>query len=153
MYGFKPYGDKDTNVSEEIIKRLPRRMSVKTVILPVKFSSKQFLDAVRTTKPHAILGLGECGRGVNIREERKAVNYRIVPRGPKFREMNTKLKPDPRIRVSYDAGSYVCNFSMYILADVAERRRLKFAFLHIPHAYNANKATRVVRTKLRELAM
>jgi hypothetical protein len=59
-------------------------------------------------------------------------------------------------KISYNAGDYVCNFSMYVILDYARRHTGEIAqlgFVHIPHRYDPKKATRFVRKVLNQLRM
>lgn len=51
-------------------------------------------------------------------------------------EINLKLKPSNDMRISYDAGVYVCNYSMYVCQEWAAKNGKKFAFIHIPRNHN-----------------
>ncbi|TAK06247.1 hypothetical protein EPO44_05600, partial [bacterium] len=53
----------------------------------------------------------------------------------------------------YDAGDYVCNYSMYVILDHLKRRRLlsRFGFIHIPHDYNPARARRFILSVARKI--
>lgn len=161
VYGFKPYKHWKENITEKILRKIKPRKNLKKVIFPVEFERKVFLDRIKRYKPDIILGLGQCSRGKKIRIERKAVNLKkhnkkekakIISRNkPKYLFTSLKLKKDKGSRISYNAGQYVCNFSIYVISDFS-KNKIGFAFLHIPSDYNLNKAVRFVESKINRLA-
>jgi pyroglutamyl-peptidase len=156
VYGFGVYRDFEENVTEKIIRRLPRRRQLGKIIFPVRFHRRQFIDAVRKHDPEVILGLGQCSRGKRLRIERRAVNKRrndkgekpkpIVRGGPRQLSTNLRLGLGLQARPSRNAGDYVCNYSMYVILDYLKRQRfpIRFGFIHIPHDYDSGKARRVL---------
>ncbi|MGH7830052.1 MAG: hypothetical protein ACREP8_07720 [Candidatus Binatia bacterium] len=151
IYGFRPYKHYKQNVTEQILRRLPKRKNLRKVVFPVRFWKRQFLEAVEKHKPDVILGLGQCAKGRRLRIETRAINRRrndrnkrgrpIVPRGSPCLFTNLKIKPSRGARISRDAGEYVCNYSMYVILDYVRRRRLstRFGFLHVPHRYRTDR--------------
>src|SRR5215470_5005177 len=154
VYGFGPYRHFQANVTEKILRQLPKRKLLKKVVFPVRFHKRQFTGAIKTFNPDVILGLGQCSNGRLLRVETTAVNKRrnkktertqaIVASGAKKLRTNLKLNLGAQARFSHSAGDYVCNYSMYVVLDFLKRRRLSipFAFVHIPHDYNQRKAVR-----------
>ena len=155
VYGFKPYDEWKENISEKVVKRIRKRKNLKKVIFPVKFWKKQFLNEIKRSKPSVILGLGQHPRGRIICIERRAVNLRrhnkrpkILFRGkPRYRSVSLKLKNDRNSRISYNAGKYICNYSMYVISD----KNIPFAFIHIPRNYNVKKVTKFVEGVIRKI--
>jgi pyroglutamyl-peptidase len=156
IYGFRPYRRFRLNVTEKIIRRLPRRRQLAKIIFPVRFNRRQFIDAVRKHDPEVILGLGQCSRGKRLRIERRAVNKRrndkherakpIVRGGPRQLPTNLKLRSSPQVGFSRNAGDYVCNYSMYVILDYLKRRRVpvRFGFVHIPHDFDPGRASPIL---------
>jgi len=154
LYGFGPYHHFQQNVTERILRGLPKQRGLKRVVFPVRFHKGQFIKAVNDTNPNVILGLGQCSRGRRLRIETKAVNRRrkdkrtksmpIIPGGKRTLLTHFKLDRAGDARYSKDAGDYVCNYSMYIILDYLERRQLDvpFGFIHIPYRYDPRKAIR-----------
>jgi pyroglutamyl-peptidase len=154
IYGFGRYRRFRDNVSEKILRRLPKRRWLKKIVFPVKFHRRQFIDAARKHDPEVILGLGQCSRGLRLRIERRAINRRrndiherarpIVRGGPTQLPTNLKLEVGSQARFSANAGDYVCNYSMYVILDYLKRRRLpiRYGFIHIPHDYDPESAGR-----------
>ena len=158
VFGFKPYRNYKGNITEKIIKLLRDRSGLSKTVLPVQFDKKIFLKAVEKHKPDVVLGLGMHPRAKKIRIERRAKNImrrsagerlqKIENSAPTFRFVNLKLKPDSRARITYNAGDYVCNFCMYILSDIAEKKGIRFAFLHIPKDYKIKNAVKFIEEKI-----
>ncbi|HSE34969.1 MAG TPA: hypothetical protein VLB83_02490 [Candidatus Paceibacterota bacterium] len=141
LYGFVPFGKYRTNVSEQSIRLLPKMAGVRAVVLPVRFDRAQFLREIAQFQPTHILGLGQCPRGRKIRVEHRAVNTMkdvaasarpIDRRSPPAVVLAWKIPLSPMMRASRNAGTYVCNYSMYVIARAAERSGAVSAFLHIP---------------------
>jgi pyroglutamyl-peptidase len=157
IYGFGPYRQFRNNITEKIVRALPRRSGLKKIVFPVRFHKSQFIEAVKRFSPDIVLGLGQCSRGRILRLETRAANQwrnskldkpkPTVPGGPPKLSTNLKLKLARRARVSNDAGDYVCNYSMYVMLDYIKRRRLPvlYGFIHVPRVYDPKIALRVLR--------
>lgn len=156
IYGFGPYRHYRQNVTEKIVRKLPRRRWLKKLIFPVRFQRSQFLRVIEEHQPDVILGLGQCSTGRRLRVETRAVNKRreykgdkpkpIVSAGARKLLTNLEMKLGRQARSSVDAGEYVCNYSMYIVLHLLKRRRLpaRFGFIHVPHDYQPSKAVRIL---------
>ena len=166
VYGFGPYKQFGDNITQDIVGELPVSRSLKKIVFPVRFDKRQFTDAVKKYRPDVVLGLGQCSRGRLLRIERRAVNQRrnhkkekarpIVRGGPKGLAVTLRLDRlvlSKRTKTSYDAGDYVCNFSMYVILDYVKRQRLpaRFGFIHIPHRYDPKRAVKCIGRVLRTL--
>ncbi|HEY1372962.1 MAG TPA: hypothetical protein VGH50_10875 [Candidatus Binatia bacterium] len=165
VYGFSPYKEFKSNITQKIIRKLPRSANLKKIVFPVRFDKAQFIGAIEKHRPDVILGLGQCGSGKYLRIERRAVNRRRNGKEEKGRAIRRggprSLAPTLRLTTrgfgaitSSNAGDYVCNFSMYIILDYLRRRRRKarFGFVHIPHDYDLNRAERFVRKLIEAIA-
>ena len=164
VYGFGVYRSFKENVTEKIIRRLPRLRRLAKVIFPVRFHRRQFIDAVRKHDPEVILGLGQCSRGTRLRIERRALNRRrndkgekpkpIVRGGPRQLRTSLRLGLGSQARFSLNAGDYVCNYSMYVILDYLKRRRepVRFGFIHIPHDFEPRKAGRILVKAIGKIA-
>jgi pyroglutamyl-peptidase len=157
VYGFGPYRGFYDNVTEKIVRALPRRAGLKKIIFPVRFHKGQFIRAVESFHPDMILGLGQCSRGRVLRVEARAVNHwrnskrgepgSIVRGGAPHLATNLKLNLARQARVSNNAGDYVCNYSMYVMLDHIRRKKLAvlYGFIHVPRLYDPKLALRVLR--------
>jgi pyrrolidone-carboxylate peptidase len=156
IYGFGPYRNFQDNVTEKIVRRLPRRRWLHRMTFPVRFANRPFIDALRKVRPDIVLGLGQCSRGKHLRTETTAANKRrnhraekprpIVPNGARRLSTNLKLDLGRQARASHNAGDYVCNYSMYVILDYLRKRRrpTRFAFVHIPCRYDPRLAARLL---------
>ena len=163
IYGFGPYRHFQDNITEKIVRRLPRQAGRKKIVFPVKFHKVQFVNAIKQHRPDLILGLGQCSHGERLRIEAQAVNRRrngsddkarpILAGGSPSLKTSLRLAFGPQGRASNKAGEYVCNYSMYIILDFIKRRRLpiRFGFVHIPHSYEYRKAMRLVEKAIGQI--
>jgi len=166
VYGFGPYKRFKNNITREIVGKLRASRNLMKIVFPVRFDKKQFTAAIKKHRPDVILGLGQCSTGRLLRIERRAVNKRrnhkkekprsILRGGSKWIPTDLKLGKsawDKRAKISYDAGDYVCNFSMYVILDYLRRpgSATRFGFIHIPHGHNLKYAGRFVSRVLREV--
>ena len=160
IYGFGPYRQFQDNVTEKILRGLPRQSGREKIVFPVRFHKGQFLSAIKQHRPHVILGLGQCAHGGRLRVEAQAANRRrnsqgekarpILLRGPGRLRTDLKLALGRQGKPSSKAGEYVCNYSMYVILDFIKRHKLpiRFGFIHVPHRYNYKKAIRLVEKAL-----
>jgi pyrrolidone-carboxylate peptidase len=141
VYGFKPYGQYRSNISEQVLSSMTVRPPVFKRIFEVRFDAAMFHQALRGIKPALILGLGQHPRARKLRIERKAKNVQknqsgkpvlISRSGPAARFATLLLPRTALTTVTYDAGSYVCNYSMYLMGEYCEGSGARFGFLHIP---------------------
>ena len=153
VYGFKPYADYKENISEKVIAEIPGSDRVRKAVFDIRFSRRMFAAVLQRSSPDVIIGLGQHPRARKLRIERKAVNLwkngnmgpkSIAPLGPKYRYSNLGLPLTSEVTVAYDAGSYLCNYSMYVVAEYCERHAARFAFIHVPQNYKLAKVTRYV---------
>lgn len=161
VYGFGQDKNYKKNITEKIVQKVRNQRGLTKVIFPVEFQRQIFLDKIIKNKPDVILGLGQHPRSKKIRIERKAVNLKrknrkekskiISKHKPSHLFVNIKLKNDNASWISYDAGKYVCNFSMYVISDFATKKGIKYAFIHIPKDYNVNKAVKFIESKINEM--
>jgi pyrrolidone-carboxylate peptidase len=165
IYGFGPYRQFRDNVTEKILRRLPRRSWLKRCVFPVRFDKKQFVAAVKANRPEIIVGLGQCSRGRTLRIETCALNRRrnskkekarpIVPQGRFRLRTDVGLDCGREGRLSNNPGDYVCNYSMYVIMDYLRRRRIstRFGFVHVPDRYNVQKAAGILLKGLERLRL
>jgi pyroglutamyl-peptidase len=163
IYGFGPYRQFDDNVTEKIVRALPKGRGLKKIVFPVRFNKRQFTRVLKDFRPDVVLGLGQCSRGSLLRQERRAVNRRrgssdetprpISAGAPAALFTNLDLKLAGGAKWSRNAGNYVCNFSMYVLLDYIRRRRLpvRYGFVHVPRGYKVKDALRLLRGALSDL--
>lgn len=151
IYGFEPFRHYKTNITQRLIQALPPLAGVATQVLPVVFDEHVFSQCFEAHQPDFILGLGQYPRGQRIRIERKFYNQKkdrahnldqpIVQADWESDCVNWKIPTQHGTsRVTYDAGRYVCNFSMAMGMAYAQQTGTQYGFLHIPLDFELEKA-------------
>ena len=161
--GFAPFGGSRINPSWEAVRRIPERLGEHTVIraeLPVVYdrSGEMLLERIREHRPDCVLCFGQAAGREGISLENVAVNLKassapdnagvlfsgekIDPDGEEslqahlpLRELCTVLtNADIPAKISYSAGTYVCNNLFYDLLRYAEETepQLLCGFIHLP---------------------
>ena len=159
--GFEPFGGETINPAWEAVRALPERVGeweltklrVSTVF---GLAASQVIDAANKEKPDAILCVGQAGGRDAVTPEMTAINLRyasiadndgnrpqdepIVPQGPAAyfstlpaRKMAAAIAafglPG---KVSYSAGTFVCNDLFYSLLHHYSASSIKVGFIHVP---------------------
>jgi len=161
VYGFGAYRQFRDNITARIIKSLPKSAGLLTQIFPVRFQRRQFIAALKRHRPDIVLGLGQSSRkkidvetrARNRRRAAKSDELRLIFRDrPVSLPTTLKIRAGRSVRISNDAGAYVCNYSMYLFLDAIGREggKVRFGFIHIPHDWELDKAARLVRRVLRQ---
>lgn len=141
IYGFGAYANYPGNISEQVLSQFPALKSVRKVVFDVRFDRRMFETVVLEETPEIVLGLGQHPRARKLRLERRARNLKtstngvsgpVTPRGPSDRYANLPLPETALTTTSYDAGTYVCNYSMYLMGEYCARSGGRFGFIHIP---------------------
>lgn len=159
--GFMPFGSEDRNPSWDAVDALPDRIGAWRLIkllLPVEFGRAADLAkaAADNCKADAILCVGlAAGRtavtpeaiGVNVRDASIPDNTGLKPEGDPIdangpaayfstlpvREMTAAITgADVPAKLSYTAGTYVCNDLLYALLHRYSGTPVRVAFVHIP---------------------
>jgi pyroglutamyl-peptidase len=162
--GFEPFGPDAANPSREAVLRLSSRLgdlTIETRIVPTVFGRAiaALEDAIVTTQPDIVLGVGLAGGRAELSLERVAINVDdarivdnggrqpvdrpIVPGGPAAYFANLPIKAvvtalrDAGLpaAVSNSAGTFVCNHVFYGLMRLAATRfpSIRAGFLHVPN--------------------
>ena len=161
--GFEPFGNEDTNPSWEAVQLLPDRVGayrIARLLLPVEFgrAAQKAIEVAERLRPDAILCIGlAAGRdavtpealGVNVRDASIPDNAGVKPAGEPVdadgpaaifstlpvRKMTGAIQAvGIPVRLSYTAGTYVCNDLLYTLLRRFEGTDTRVAFIHIPLA-------------------
>lgn len=167
VYGFGPYKRYKTNITQRLVKALPRSARLRKIVFPVRFERRRFIAALRKHRPDVVLGLGQCAAGKRLRIERRAANRKRNDEKERARPINRRgprtLAPTLRLerklfgrgaKFSRNAGDYVCNFSMYVILDYLRRRSpaTRFGFIHVPRRFRLVRARRLLGAALRAVA-
>ena len=157
LYGFGPYDNHETNISGELVRALQLPRNVVHEVFDVRFDRAMFIEAIERHDPEIIIGLGQSARSRKIRIERKAVNLMgergatkkpISRHGPDHLFMSLRIPHTDRARLSYDAGTYVCNFSMYVIAEHCRNSGRRCGFVHLPGRLQLSEAEEFVSALL-----
>jgi pyrrolidone-carboxylate peptidase len=149
IYGFRKFGPYSSNISESVIAALPKSTDLATAVFDVEFDSTMFKKEFDSTHPDFIIGLGQHSRARKIRIERRAQNLmrpggkppgRPIERNQRQAVMaSLRLPVDAGTTLTYDAGTYVCNYSMWQANSWCLQRSAYWAFLHIPQHANVSE--------------
>ena len=154
VYGFGPYEEFDANISESIVSALAPEPGVVVEVFDVRFDRDMFFLVLGRHAPDVVIGLGQCRRGRKLRIEGRAQNLwgrrgeplrRVSESGPGHLFASLRLPLDARTTVSRDAGTYVCNFSMYVCLEYCATRGSRYGFIHVPRGYDPGAAADYVR--------
>ena len=151
IYGFGPWGKLKENITEEVLIKIKNRKNLRKVVFDVRFCRNQFIEEIVKFKPEIIIGMGQYPQGNKLRIERRAINLkkdlkeeRILKNGPNFLFSTLRIKNSNNFKISYNAGKYVCNYSMYVISDFIKNKNIKFSFVHIPREYNVAMAVKQI---------
>ncbi len=157
--GFKPWGRHKHNPSEELAKLLHGRViagqRVESKILPVSYrAALEAVAEIHAISPRLTLHLGLAASAPALRMEKVAVNIAdagpdvegvekrgepVVPGGPAayfatapMEEMvDASRRAGVPARLSYTAGTYLCNYIFYLSLHHAGRGAA-VGFIHLP---------------------
>lgn len=161
--GFDPFGGEPINPAFEIVKKLPKTVAgveIVTQEIPTVFgkSIKTATDAIARENPDAVLLIGQAGGRFELCIEKVAINFdhARIKDNDGNQPFNAPIYPDAPTayftglpvhaivqamqdvncpaRVSYSAGTFVCNHLMYgVLHYLAAHKPSCLAgFMHIP---------------------
>ncbi len=164
LFSFKPFlvykSNSGTILAKDALAQMGKPENITHVILPVIFekAGAQLVKLVKSSKPSLILGLGMHSRASHLFFERIALNVShsiksdnnrnkpkdqlINPAGPLAHMTTMHYKDIEEIcrekkvpfRLSFHAGTYVCNNVLYMLLDSLSRESfpVRAGFLHVP---------------------
>lgn len=163
--GFDPFGGEAVNPAYEAVKLLPDNIAGAEIVkleIPTEFKRSMELleEAISRERPDAVISVGQAGGRAEITPERVAINLAdaripdnagnqpvdepLAADGPAAYFATLPLKEmvknvqDSGIpcRISYSAGTYVCNSVMYRVLHLAEVSGMGFCagFIHVPYA-------------------
>jgi pyroglutamyl-peptidase len=161
--GFEPFGEESMNPSTEILKRLPDHIGeceIITETIPTVFNqSIKILEAfIMEMEPNFVICLGQAGGafgisvekiGINLNEARIPDNEGQQPmdewiyvdgQNAYFSSLPIKAivkrmhEQDIRAKISYSAGTFVCNHLLYGLLYLIDTRfsHIRGGFIHVP---------------------
>ena len=156
LTGFEPFGGSDINYSEEAVKLCSVPDNVDKALIPVGFevSHRRVAELLEKDSYDAVILVGQAGArdavtvekiGINWQQAGIPDNYGVMPLGEKLEEdgpdgifskvdINALIKAMNEkgvgARISFSAGSYVCNALYYrtLLAFPGKET----VFIHLP---------------------
>ena len=163
--GFEKWGEEPGNPTEKLVKLLDGRklggIEIYTHLLPVSFkrAREEIVSKIKEVKPDIIINTGLAASRLVISIERVAVNIidartpdndglrpidePIDPEGPfaypstlPTRRILERLKSSGiPARLSYSAGTYLCNFVMYLSLRTVDKMGMRTlaGFIHVPY--------------------
>ena len=166
--GFEPFGGEEINPSWEAVIRIGSEIngySITKLCLPVVFSeaADTVIRCAEELSPDVILCIGQAGGRNAVTPELVAINLRhasipdnrgnqpkdeeIIRGGPSAyfttvpaRKMAEAVNASGiSSQLSYSAGAYVCNDTLYTLLDYFASSDTRVGFIHIPYSDEQNK--------------
>ena len=162
--GFDPFGGESVNPAYEAVKDLPDEIAGAEIIkieIPTVFKKSAVVveEAIKKYQPDMVLNVGQAGGRSAVTIEKVAINLAeasipdndgdtpmdepLVSGGPtayfatipvKAMVQNVKDHGVP-CSISYTAGTYVCNSTMYQVLHMAATKypEIKAGFIHVPY--------------------
>lgn len=183
--GFDPFGGETVNPAYEAVKLLPDTIAGAEIIkleVPTRFhrAGAVLEDAMQRHKPDAVICVGQAGGRAAITPEKVAINLMdgCIPDNAGYQPEDAPIREDgetayfaslpvkammQRMRdagipaaVSYTAGTYVCNYLLYTLLYLIDKKypNVRGGFIHVPYAMEQviNKPLGTPSMDLRQIA-
>ncbi|MFX1375806.1 MAG: hypothetical protein ACFFA0_08345 [Promethearchaeota archaeon] len=178
LTGFGPYGKYKENISYNIVKNYEineSKMEITKVILPVswKLGIKTYKNVLNTLPkvPNFVILLGihsnkyyhfeyiswnfVCGKDIH-----NQIKFGVIKPNLNFcwkttinvKKLYSLLKKEINIKLSYNAGTYLCNY-IYYWALLLSNKKYPVLFIHIPKDEILNRGIENIRKIIRTMAM
>lgn len=162
--GFDPFGGESINPAYEAVKKLPDSIQTAKIIkleVPTVFHdcAKLLEEAIQQYEPEIVICVGQAGGRTHITPEFIGINYMDarIPDNKGNQPLQSKIKEDGPdayftklpvkaiceelkaagipAAVSYSAGTYVCNYLMYVLLYLIDKKHphIRGGFIHVPY--------------------
>ena len=142
IYGFGPYQQYTSNITEVLLRSMKLPRNVFKEVFEVRFNRHMFETIFKTVQPDVILGLGQHPRARKLRIERRTHKRN---HSAQARFVNLSLPHTSETTVTYDAGNYVCNYSMWVSTAWCLQNDAQYGFLHVPKDYSLKRLEKYVR--------
>ena len=185
LTGFDPFGGETVNPAYEAVKLLPDIIAGAQIIkleVPTQFHRAGVVleKAMQAQKPDVVICVGQAGGRAAITPEKVAVNLMDgrIPDNAGFQPVDVPIQEGgetayftslpvkamvQRMRdagipaaVSYTAGTYVCNYLLYTLLYLINKKYpgVRGGFIHVPYAMEqvVNKPIGTPSMDLRQIA-
>lgn len=183
--GFDPFGGETVNPAYEAVKLLPDTIAGAEIIkleVPTRFhrAGAVLENAMQRHKPDVVICVGQAGGRAVITPEKVAINLMDgrIPDNAGYQPVDVPIQEDgetayftslpvkamvQRMRdagipaaVSYTAGTYVCNYLLYTLLYLIDKKypNMRGGFIHVPYAMEQviNKPLGTPSMDLRQIA-
>ena len=183
--GFDSFGGETVNPAYEAVKLLPDTIAGAEIIkleVPTQFhrAGAVLENAMQRHKPDAVICVGQAGGRAAITPEKVAINLMDgrIPDNAGYQPVDGPIREDgetayftslpvkamvQRMRdagipaaVSYTAGTYVCNYLLYTLLYLIDKKypNVRGGFIHVPYAMEQviNKPLGTPSMDLRQIA-
>ena len=183
--GFDPFGGETVNPAYEAVKLLPDTIAGAEIIkleVPTRFhrAGAVLEDAMKRHKPDTVICVGQAGGRAAITPEKVAINLMdgCIPDNAGYQPVGVPIREGgetayftslpvkamvQRMRdagipaaVSYTAGTYVCNYLLYTLLYLIDKKypNVRGGFIHVPYAMEQviNKPLGTPSMDLRQIA-
>lgn len=156
---FTPFNGRKSNTSNEVLKLLSNQYE--TILLETSYERApiQLKDKINETDPDIVIMLGESNKCDDLVVERLAINFaeatipdndgrllrhkKILNDGSDLIETKFDINIfSDQFKVSYHAGTFVCNYLYYQILNEYLNTPLKSIFIHLslendPRTYHA----------------
>lgn len=163
--GFNPFGGEPVNPAYEAVKLMPDVVAGAQIVkleVPTEFrkAGEVLESAMKANDPDVVICIGQAGGRSAITPEKVAINLMDgrIPDNAGFQPVDETIHEDgetayftslpvkamvAKIReagipsaLSYTAGSYVCNYLMYELLYLIDKKypNVRGGFIHVPYA-------------------
>ena len=163
--GFDPFGGETVNPAYEAVKLLPGTIAGAEIIkmeIPTQFlrAGEVLEAAMQEHRPDVVICVGQAGGRAVITPEKVAINLMDghIPDNAGYQPVDLPIREDgetayftslpvkamvQRMRdagipaeVSYTAGTYVCNYLLYTLLYLIDKKfpGVRGGFIHVPYA-------------------
>lgn len=163
--GFDPFGGESVNPAFEAVKLLPDTIAGAQIIkqeVPTEFGrAGEVLEAaMNASKPDVVICIGQAGGRSAITPEKVGINIMDgrIPDNAGYQPVDVTIRKDGETAyftslpvkamvqkmkdagipaaLSYTAGSYVCNYLMYTLLYLIDKKfpSVRGGFIHVPYA-------------------
>ena len=155
IYGFGPYQNFDHNITTDIVELILETESISTRIYETQFDAEPILSDLNRVKPNIVIGLGQSPRAEALLIESSAKN--LMCRSPDdsgvaiqdgaalVLPLSLHLPLLDGCELSDNAGTYVCNFSMWTVESWCRQNQARSGFVHVPFNYSTEKAAHYIR--------
>lgn len=183
--GFDPFGGESVNPAFEAVKLLPDTIAGAHIIkqeVPTQFlrAGTVLETTICEQLPDVVLCIGQAGGRAAITPEKVAINLMDgnIPDNAGYQPVDTPIREDgetayfttlpvkamvQKMRaagipaaLSYTAGTYVCNYLMYTLLYLIDKKypNMRGGFIHVPYAMEqaVNKPLGTPSMDLRQIA-